>query len=244
MARRIQWLVMLGLLLSMRLVTAEVSLLPVSIDVHDQAKLQRGAAFYMNYCSGCHALRYLRYNRMAVDLGLTTDSGQLDKPLLINNLLFTKAPVHEPVEVSLPAMDARQWFGRVPPDLSLSARAHGASWLYTYLKSFYEDKKRPFGTNNLLVPYVAMPNVLAPLRGVVVAKTSSDDNALHLVLIKSGTMTELELDSALQDLVTFLVYVAEPAKLIRYRIGYFVITYLCIFLVVVYLLKQSYWNSA
>ena len=45
-------------------------------DLDDQASLQRGAALYMNYCSGCHSLKYLRYARIGEDLGLTEDEVQ------------------------------------------------------------------------------------------------------------------------------------------------------------------------
>ena len=146
----------------------------------------------------------------------------------------------------MPPTDARQWFGRTPPDLSLSARERGADWIYTYLKSFYVDKSRPFGANNLLVPDVAMPNILAPLQGSVIAENHGDSmdrqKPLDIVLVARGEMTEQEFDSALQDLVTFLVYVAEPVQLIRYRIGVFVLLFLLIFLVVAYRLKRSYWS--
>lgn len=40
-------------------------------DLTDQASLQRGAQLYMNYCSGCHSLKYMRYSRIAEDLGLS-----------------------------------------------------------------------------------------------------------------------------------------------------------------------------
>jgi len=58
--------------LCLQVVAAEVTLLPVKINIHDRASVQRGAKLFMNYCSGCHSLRYMRYNRMANDLGLTT----------------------------------------------------------------------------------------------------------------------------------------------------------------------------
>ena len=226
---------------------ADVALLPVDIDVQDRAKLQRGAQFFMNYCSGCHSLRYMRYNRMANDLGLTTFAGEIDKDLLVNNLIFTKAEVQDPIQISMPEADARQWFGRLPPDLSLSAREHGSAWLYTYLKSFYADKKRPFGANNRLVPDVAMPNILAPLQGVVMAGQGSPhlNNRFltQLVLVEQGKMSPAQFDSALQDLVTFLVYVAEPAKLVRYHIGFIVLGFLCVFAMVSYQLKKCYWRD-
>ena len=226
---------------------ADVELLPIVIDVQDQEKLQRGAKTFMNYCSGCHSLRYMRYNRMAKDLGLTTFTGDIDSDLLVNNLIFTTAKIHDPIENSMPAAGARQWFGRVPPDLSLSAREHGPEWLYTYLKNFYADKKRPFGANNALVPDVSMPNILAPLEGYVIAEQqergSSNQQPLRLVLVEQGEMSQQQFDSTLQDLVTFLVYVAEPVQLIRYRIGVMVILFLCLLLIVAYQLKTFYWRN-
>ena len=231
----------------MRVASADVALLPIDIDVQDREKLQRGAKLFMNYCSGCHSLRYMRYNRMAKDLGLTTFSGEIDKDLLVNNLIFTTASIQDPIQISMPAAGARQWFGKLPPDLSLSAREHGPAWLYTYLKSFYADKKRPFGANNVLVPDVAMPNILAPLEGQVIVELGNNgvENQLpsRLVLVEQGEMSQQQFDSALQDLVTFLVYVAEPVKLIRYQIGLLVMIFLCLFVGVAYQLKIHYWRD-
>ncbi|MBA2651453.1 MAG: cytochrome c1 [Tatlockia sp.] len=191
------------------------------VSIHDKAKLQRGAKFYMNYCSGCHSLRYLRYNRLAKDLSLTNFDGEVDTNLL-SNLIFTSAKISDPLQIAMPATDARQWFGAVPPDLSLIARVRGADWIANYLKGFYADNKRRFGANNTLVPDTAMPNVLYPLAG----------------------LSELEYDEFLDDLLTFLVYVGEPAKLIRYRMGWKVLFFLGVFCLVAYFLKRFYWKKA
>jgi ubiquinol-cytochrome c reductase cytochrome c1 subunit len=201
-------------------IAAEPVKASLQIDIHDQAKLQRGAALFMNYCSGCHSLRYLRYNRLAKDLGLTTFDGQVDRNLL-SNLIFTSAKIGDPIQISMPATDARQWFGILPPDLSLSARERGAAWIYSYLKGFYADKARPFGANNVLVPDTAMPNVLYPL----------------------ANLRQQEYDRMLSDLLTFLVYVGEPAQLVRYQIGWIVLSFLGIFCIVAYFLKRNYWKK-
>lgn len=237
------FLMTLGLI-SFQSVAQAFNPVPARVDVYHQAKLQRGARLFMNYCSGCHALRYLRYNRMAKDLGLTQFDGSVDSDLLMSNLVFTEARPHDPIQISMPEVDARQWFGRMPPDLSLSARERSPSWLYLYLKSFYADKTRPFGANNALVPDVGMPNVLAPLQGEVIAvkKQSNKSGELDLLLIESGEMNQQQFDSALQDLVTFLVYVSEPNQLERYRLGVFVLIFLCIFAVFAYALKKIYWR--
>ena len=221
----------------------DIELLPVTVDVRDTASLQRGAKFFMNYCSGCHSLRFMRYNRMAQDLGLTTFTGEVDSDLLVSNLIFTTAKIHDPIQNSMPAVDAQQWFGRVPPDLSLAARTRGSAWIYTYLKSFYADKKRPFGANNALVPDVTMPNILAPLEGRVINESSEHELPLRLVLVEHGEMSQQQFDSALHDLVTFLVYVAEPVQLIRYRMGVVVMLFLGLFLILAYRLKRVFWRN-
>lgn len=217
----------------------------VSVDVSDKESLQRGAKIFMNYCSGCHSLKYMRYNRMAQDLGLITFDGQVAEDLLKNNLIFTQASIYDPIQIAMSPEDAKQWFGMVPPDLSLSARDRGPSWIYNYLKSFYSDPSRPFGTNNLLIPDVAMPNVLEPLIGkiILVKNKNSHSDPGRLLLVKRGEMFEGQLDSTLRDLVNFLVYVGEPAKLIRYKLGVFVILFFCIFLVAAYSLKKAYWKQ-
>lgn len=241
-----RWLFIVGFFLVYGTAVGAETLLPVVVNVKEQATLQRGAKIFMNYCSGCHSLRYMRYNRMAVDLGLTVFTGEVDRDLLVNNLIFTSAKPDDPIEISMPATDAREWFGRVPPDLSLSARQHSAAWLFTFLKSFYVDEKRPFGSNNALFPDVGMPNVLAPLAGTVIVRGDQakiPGSPHDLVLLEPGEMTEPEFDSTLQDLVSFLVYVAEPAQLIRYRIGVLVLIFLVVFLVVAYRLKKLYWRD-
>lgn len=182
-----------------------------------QATLLRGAKWFMDYCSGCHSLRYMRYNRMAHDLGLMSASGEVDSNLLRSNFIYTHATPQAPIQISMPTADARQWFGRVPPDLSLTARERGTTWIYTYLNSFYADSSRPFGANNRLVPDVAMPNVLVPLR---------DDNG----------MTQQQFEQSLTDVVAFLSYVAEPEKAERESLGWKVLLFLLVLLI---LMKQA-----
>ncbi|KTC96515.1 ubiquinol-cytochrome c reductase cytochrome c1 subunit [Legionella geestiana] len=223
--------------------TSSVPLARADVDVRDTKRLQRGARVFMNYCSGCHSLKYLRYQRMGRDLGLTTFDGRPDNDLLKNNLIFTSARVNDPIRISMPPTDARQWFGVVPPDLSLVVRRRSADWVYTYLNSFYADSTRPFGTNNLLVPNVAMPNVFAPLRGRVIhvpeSVTEADTRHAHLVRVGEGSMTPEQFEDTLDDLVSFLAYVAEPVQLVRYRTGVGALIFLGLFFLVVRALKKD-----
>ncbi len=240
------------------LVFAAASQIPldkVKIDPRDQASLQRGAKLYVNYCQGCHSLQFMRYNRMAVDLGIVDTDGKAHTHLVKNNLIFTGSKLHEPMLNGMSEEEAARWFGMVPPDLSLITRVRGPNWVYSYLRSFYADASRPWGTNNLVFNDVSMPNVLLELQGeqVPIYRTevtkapggaSREVQVLdHLELAKPGSMQPQAFDSAMRDLVNFLAYVAEPVKLERQRIGYWVIGFLIVFLVVVYLLKKEYWKD-
>ena len=146
----------------------KVHLDEANIDLNNQGALQRGAKYFMNYCFGCHAASYHRYNRMARDLGLT--EVQLQENLMFT-ADFTKNPEGDPAKVgslmksAMPAGDSKEWFGNPPPDLTLVARVRGVDWLYTYLRTFYVDESRPFGVNNTTFPNVGMPHVLWELQG-------------------------------------------------------------------------------
>ena len=150
--------------------------LSANIRSDDQLSLQSGAKTYMNYCVACHSMKYMRYEQMVEGLGLTPE-------IIESNLMFTGDKITDHITNNLPADDAKSWFGITPPDLTLVARVRGADWLFTYLKSFYADDKKPYGVNNTLFKDVAMPHVLAPLQGKQ---------------IKSNTAVELEskIDSA------------------------------------------------
>ena len=127
------------------------------IDPNNQASLQRGAKAFVNYCLNCHSAAYMRYNRLQ-DIGLTDAQ-------IKSNLLFGDQKVGDTMTVAMNKADAKAWFGATPPDLSVEARARGADWLYSYLRSFYRDDTRPTGWNNLVFDKVAMPHVLWQLQG-------------------------------------------------------------------------------
>src|ERR1700753_3733668 len=96
-------------------------------NVNDRASLQRGAKLFFNYCVGCHSLKYVRYSRLASDLGLSEEE-------VMTNLNFTGAKFGEPVISHMPADSAKTWFGKDPPDLSLEARAKGVDFIFNYLQ--------------------------------------------------------------------------------------------------------------
>jgi ubiquinol-cytochrome c reductase cytochrome c1 subunit len=212
----------------------------VAIDLSDKPALQRGAQVFMNHCAGCHSLKYVRYQNMAKDIGIVDMDGKVLDNILKKNLMFVGDKVTDMIQVSMTREQGANWFGIAPPDLSLVARSRGADWLYTYLRSFYEDDKRPWGVNNLVFPEVAMPHVLLELQGNQVL--SGDKNS-PLRLANVGKLNQQQYDQAIQDLVNFLVYVGEPAQETRKNVGVWVLLFLGVFFVFAFLLKKEYWKD-
>ncbi len=214
------------------------------VDLSNKTSLQRGAQLFVNYCMGCHSAHYQRYNRLGRDLGLTDEQ-------VLDNLVFTGVKVGETMKNAMPKDIAKQWFGAAPPDLSVIARSRGADYLYTYLRTFYLDESRPYGVNNAIFPSVGMPHVLWELQGwqKAVYKTVKDasGNPMEVIdgfeIVQEGSMTEREFDKAMADLVSFMVYIAEPIQQERKRIGVWVLLFLVLAFAVFYPLKKEYWKD-
>jgi ubiquinol-cytochrome c reductase cytochrome c1 subunit len=240
-------LVAAGLLASLALMPAAVfaaeggALMQSGTDLDDQASLQRGAQLFMNYCSGCHSLKYLRYSRMGEDLGLSEDE-------VMQNLNFTGAKFGEQIQVSMPAEASTKWFGKAPPDLSLISRVRGSDWVYTYLKSFYLDESRPLGWNNTLFPNASMPNPLWEMQGLQHAEFGAPDATGErpvegLTIAQPGTQTGEQFDQTVRDITTFLEYAGEPAALKRQGLGVWVVLFLVFLTFLAWLLKNEYWRD-
>ncbi|MBT3196471.1 MAG: cytochrome c1 [Gammaproteobacteria bacterium] len=213
------------------------------IDLSDKESLKNGAKIFMNYCLSCHSARFMRYKRMADDLGM-------EESEVLENLVFTGAKIHDTMEIAMPADQATQWFGTAPPDLSVISRARGVDWLYTYLRGFYVDESRPMGVNNIVFKDVGMPHVLEGLQGKQYLKEEKVNMAYggektmeSLVVDGSGSMTPAEYDKAVTDLVNFLAYVGEPIKAYRLTLGWYVLGFLLILLIPAYRLKKEYWKD-
>lgn len=241
--------------------SGNVRMVPAPIHRLDDESLQRGARNFVNYCLGCHTAKYMRYNRLT-DIGLTEDQ-------IRDNLILGDSKIGDTMTNAMTVDQARNWFGAIPPDLSVEARVRGADWLYNYLLGFYKDEKSATGWNNLVFHNVGMPHVLWQLQGVRVLKeTEFEDhvralgaataakglNALEpaggdkwkLVTFDQqvpGTMTQVEYESFTADLVNYLDYMAEPAKNQRIGMGIAVLLFLSVLFILAYLLKRSYWRD-
>jgi ubiquinol-cytochrome c reductase cytochrome c1 subunit len=222
----------------------DVHLDNANIDPTNKDSLQRGAKTFVNYCMGCHSAKYQRYNRLARDLGISEED-------VMENLMFTGENTGDQMDISMTSAMGKKWFGAAPPDLTLVNRVRGSDWLYTYLRTFYQDDSRPFGVNNQVFDNVGMPNVLWQLQGVQkpVYKTLTDDDGHghevleRVELVEAGTQSAEEFDRTVRDLVNFLAYMGEPIKLERQSLGIKVLLFLVLFFIVAYLLKKEYWKD-
>ena len=214
-----------------------------NIDPNNKESLQRGARLFVNYCLSCHSAELMRYERIGTDLGI-------EDKLVEEHLMFTGGKLGDLMTVATADADSKDWFGTVPPDLTVIARARGVDWLYTYMRSFYRDDSKIIGVNNLVFPDVGMPHVLWELQGwqepLITTVKDHDGNKkkeVGLELVEPGLMTPKEYDRAMRDLVNYLDYRGEPAKHDRRSLGVKVIIFLLLFLIVAYLMKRDYWQD-
>ena len=224
-------------------------------DLKDKASLQRGAKYFVNYCMGCHSAKYSRFERVADDLDIPHD-------LMEGSLISGGQRIGQLMEIAMRPAQAKVWFGVVPPDLTLVARARSPEWVYTYLRNFYKDESRPWGVNNRVFPNVGMPHVLIGPQGLLECgagpKLNHHGGALrndvgnlvmdeHCGTLKegkvTGTMTPAEFDAAIYDLVNFLEYIGEPAAVKREQMGLWVLGFLLILFVFVYFLNREFWRE-
>ncbi|MDT8397159.1 MAG: cytochrome c1 [Pseudomonadales bacterium] len=215
---------------------AEVELEAVTMNLEDKASLQSGARTFVNYCLGCHSAGFSRYGRVASDLGIPED-------LVEENFIFDEnTGIGDLMHSAMPVEQSKSWFGVAPPDLSLVAKVRSPEWLYGYLTGFYLDASRPTGVNNRVFANVAMPNVLAELQG---EQLPCEDEACSATVHVEGTgsLSPEAFDDLVYDLVNFLYYLGEPARLEREKIGGYVLFFLAFLFVFVYMLNREYWKD-
>jgi ubiquinol-cytochrome c reductase cytochrome c1 subunit len=211
--------------------------------VADLPSLQRGARDFLNYCNGCHSLKYMRYSRIGQDLKIP--------PNLLQQYLVpsTRRPT-DYIASPMPPTDAESWFGKQPPDLSLMAQERGVDYLFQYLTTFYVDPTRPTGANNLALATTAMPDVLSQLEGLkraVFRNEKIGDTTQpvfdHFETLVPGSLTREQYEGFVRDIVNFLDYVGEPEQDHRRHLGVWVVLFLLVFTWLAWLLKREYWKD-
>ena len=224
-------LILLFLQSSHILASEEIYLEKAPIDLSDQPSLQKGARTFINYCLNCHSAKYMRYNKL-LDIGLS-------KKDIKDNLLFTGKKIGDPMEISMPVSESKKWFGAAPPDLSVVARSRGSDWIYSYMKGFYRDRSREIGWNNLVYANSAMPHILWELQG----EQGLDEKTGKLTLMKAGKLNQKEYDAVIADLTNYITFMSEPDKLKSKKMGFYVVGFLLLLLLLTIKLKKEFWRD-
>jgi ubiquinol-cytochrome c reductase cytochrome c1 subunit len=248
---RLAWIVLLAASLcwANAFAAGDLELEKSGIDRGNINSLQRGARNFMNYCSGCHSAKYVRYKTIGKYLGLSEEQ-------LVDNLMFNAEKTFETINVSMREQDAERWFGTAPPDLSLMARSRGADYVFTFLKSFHLDPESPTGVDNTVLPGTSMPHVLWELQGFQRATYSeheeTDAEGEQVTItdhfdsfepVTPGTMDAEDFDEFVRDTTNFLSYIAEPIRADRRKLGVWVLMYLIFFWIIVRMLKKQIWKD-
>lgn len=208
------------------------------VNLQDQASLQRGVKLFTSRCLACHGASFMRYNRLK-DIGMTEE--QVKKKLELPE----DVKIGSTMQAAMDTNTAKLAYGVAPPDLSVISRSRSADWLYTYLRSFHTDKTRASGWNNAIFPNVGMPHVLADLQGELELKIENQagHESRKLVLVNPGSLKPVEYDAAIADLTNFLVFMGEPAKMVRTSLGMIVVGFLLVLFVLVFALKKEIWKD-
>ena len=210
----------------------------------DRGSLQRGYQVYSEVCASCHSMKYLSYRNLSekggpefsieqakaiaasfeITDGPNADGEMFERPgKLSDKFLMPYANEKE-------AQAANG--GAYPPDMSVLAKARsgGADYLYSVLLGYEEP---PSG---ITLDDGVYYNKYIYINNIKMAKPLDDD----LVEYSDGTIASEE--QLAKDVVTFLVWAAEPHLETRHRMGFKVIVYLIILTILVYFSMKKIWS--
>jgi ubiquinol-cytochrome c reductase cytochrome c1 subunit len=211
--------------------------------------LQSGARTFVNYCLSCHSASFFRYNRLT-EIGLTERQ-------IRDNLMFTSDRVGDTMRSAVNPVQAKEWFGANPPDLTLVARSRaaigghsGPDYLYTLLRTYYRDDTKLTGWNNKAFEAIGMPNPLWELQGerrplyqTVVVGGNETQVLSGWEQVKPGLLSPAEYDRTVAELVAFMEWMAEPNRNERVRLGVLVLLFLGVFTIVAWRLNAAFWKD-
>ena len=211
---------------------------------YDRASLQRGYQVYNEVCASCHSLKYLSYRNLAEKGG--PEFSEAEAKAIAANFEVTDGPDSTGEMFTRPARLSDKFVnpyaneeeaksvngGAYPPDMSVlvKARSGGADYIYSLLLG-YEDPpanvKLDEGVYYNKYMYGNKIKMSAPL---------SDG------LIEYSDGTKATTEQMAKDVVSFLMWAAEPHLEQRHKFGFRVIIYLIIISVLVYFSMKKIWS--
>lgn len=198
----------------------------------DKDEIYRGYAVATQVCLACHSFKYVNH-RDLMRIGFTESEVQtLAKAL---NMDIDAKLISGQDDAT-----AQETFGKVPPDLSLMAKARegGTDYIHAILTGYSEDPEvikhyLPGG-----LPQNAHFNKYFPGHAIAMPAPLTGEGQ---VTYHDGTKATVEQMS--RDVATFMQWTAEPERVERQNLGVFVLMYLAIFTVLAYLTKRAIWKD-
>jgi ubiquinol-cytochrome c reductase cytochrome c1 subunit len=250
---------------------AKTELLEAKTDLSDKASLQRGAKMFVNFCLGCHSASFMRYNRMGQDLGLT-DEQVMDNLLFAGDKVVEKMQVAmlpqdaakwfgvSPPDLSVIARarspdwlysylvtfyqddDPVRPFGVNNIVFEDVAMPH-VLWSQQGIQQYVEGDRPANVQSEHLRKLEAVGADILLHKTLLLEDGTHEEVVDRLSATRPGAMEPGQFRRAARDLVNFLVYVSEPAQLVRYKIGTWVLVFLAGLFVLSYALYKEYWKD-
>ena len=210
----------------------------------DRASLQRGYQVFNEVCSSCHSIKYLSYRNLTEKGG--PEFSEEEAKAIAANFEVTDGPDSTGEMFTRPAKLSDKFVmpyaneeeaksangGAYPPDMSVlvKARKGGADYIYSLLLGYEDspvDIKLDDGVYYNKYMYGNNIKMSAPLFD-------------ELVEYSDGTKATTE--QMAKDVVSFLMWAAEPHLEQRHKIGFRVIIYLIIISILVYISMKKIWS--
>ena len=210
----------------------------------DRGSLQRGYQVYSEVCASCHSMKYLSYRNLSekggpefsveqakaiaasfeITDGPNADGEMFTRPGKLSDKFLM------PYAIDKEAQAANG--GAYPPDMSVLAKARsgGADYLYSILLGYVDPPE------GITLDDGVYYNKYMYGNNIKMAKPLEDD----LVEYSDGTIASEE--QMAKDVVTFLMWSAEPHLESRHRMGFKVIVYLIILTILVYFSMKRIWS--
>ena len=210
----------------------------------DRASLQRGYQVYTEVCASCHSMKYLSYRNLMEEGGPEFSEEQakaiaanfeiIDGPNSDGEMFERPAKLSDKFIMPYPNEKAAQAAngGAYPPDMSVLAKARkgGVDYLYSVLLG-YEDPP-----SSIQLDEGVYYNKFMYGNKIKMPKPLED----NLIEYSDGTLATEE--QMAKDVVTFLMWSAEPHLEARHKMGFRAILYLTILTVLVYFSMKKIWS--
>ena len=242
---------------------------PMSPDLNDVESLQRGLALYANFCIGCHSLQYQRYERTAQDLGEIPHDLMLQNVVFsgqpIGGYMTTSMSTEDakawfgatPPDLTMVTrvrspewvynflktfyIDESRPFGvnnKVFPNV-------GMPHVLLPLQGINDEVCYGYKSVDVMQRLVEIDAAIAEGNADSMDRLEGRELNCPELELRAGTglYSEEEFDQVAKDIANFLHYMGDPSRQARTNLGFYVIGFLLILLVLAYFLNREYWKD-